>query len=91
MIGSSAATYRLGETVIKVPRIITEESEISQSNAKAAVMEANVYSILGSHERIAKCHYISPTKHMIQLEYYPHGNLRDYVAAHFRSTAQLLK
>lgn len=79
-IGSSSTTYRLSNTVIKVPRI-DSDPEITAQNAKAATTEANVYKILGAHDRIAKCLYISPTTHMIQLEYYPNGTVRDYVAA----------
>ena len=81
MIGSRSSTYRLGQVVIKVPRI-DEEAEITQENAKATTIEANVYRILGTHDRIANRLYISPTKDMIMLEFYGHGNLKDYVAIH---------
>lgn len=81
MIGSCSSTYRLGQVILKVPRI-DEEAEITQGNAKATAIEADVYRMLGTHERIANCLYISPTKDMIMLEYYVHGNLKDYVATH---------
>ena len=80
MIGSSACTYRVGTTIVKVPRI-DSEAEITLANAKATIVEANVYSILGAHDRIAHCLYISPTKNLIMLEFYPNGNLRDYAAS----------
>ncbi|KAF2769159.1 hypothetical protein EJ03DRAFT_374689 [Teratosphaeria nubilosa] len=81
MIGSRSSTYRLGQVVVKVPRIDTE-AEITQGNAKATAIEANVYKILGTHDRIANCLYISPTKDMIMLDFYQYGNLKDYVAYH---------
>ncbi|PPJ53239.1 hypothetical protein CBER1_11889 [Cercospora berteroae] len=81
MVGSCASTYRLGQVVIKVPRI-DEEAEITQGNAKATTIEANVYKILGSHNRIANCLYIGPMKDIIILEFYGYGNLKDYVAIH---------
>ncbi|RMY05458.1 hypothetical protein D0867_10017 [Hortaea werneckii] len=88
MIGSCSSTYQLGQVIIKVPRI-DEEAEITQGNAKATATEANVYRILGTHDRIANCLYVSPTNDMIMLEFYSHGNLRDYIAIH--GPAQLMK
>lgn len=81
MVGSCSSTYRLGQVVIKVPRI-DEEAEITQANVKATTVEANVYRILGAHDRIAHCLYISPLRDMITLEFYNNGNLKDYVATH---------
>ncbi|KAI6874190.1 hypothetical protein KC343_g12329 [Hortaea werneckii] len=88
VIGSCSSTYQLGQVIIKVPRI-DKDAEITQWNAKATATEANVYRILGTHSRIANCIYISPTNDMIMLEFYSHGNLRDYVAIH--GPAQLMK
>nr|POF04438.1 isoform 2 of cbl-interacting serine/threonine-protein kinase 8 [Quercus suber] len=81
MIGSCSCTYRHGQVVIKISRV-DEEADITQGNAKATTIEANVYQILGTHDRIANCLYISPTKDMIMLEFYSHGNLKDYIAIH---------
>lgn len=81
MVGACSSTYRLGEVVIKVPRI-DEDAEITKANAKAMTVEANVYCILGSHPLIANCTYISPTRDMILLEFYSNGNLKQHVAAH---------
>lgn len=81
MVGSCSSTYRLGQVIIKVPRI-DEEAAITQGNAKAMTIEANVYRILGTHDRIANCLYISPMRDMIMLEFYGNGNLKDYVANH---------
>lgn len=88
MIGSCSSTYQLGKVIIKVPRI-DEEAEMTQDNAKAAKTEANVYRILGLHDRIANCLYVSPTNDLILLEFYSHGTLKDYVAIH--GLTQLLK
>lgn len=77
MVGSCSSTYRIGQVVIKVPRI-DEEAEITQGNAKATTIEANVYRILGAHDRIANCLYVSPTNDLIMLEFYSHGNLKDF-------------
>lgn len=81
MVGASSSTYRLGEVVIKVPRI-DQDGEITKANAKAMTVEADVYRILGPHPLIANCKYISPTRDMIVLEFYDKGNVKDYVAAH---------
>ncbi|KAK5109080.1 hypothetical protein LTR62_007536 [Meristemomyces frigidus] len=90
MIGSSSCTYRHNQVIIKVPRI-DDEAEITQANAHATKVEANVYRILGVHERIAKCLYISPTREIIILEFYPLGNLKDYIALHGRNATQVGK
>lgn len=82
MIGSCACTYRLGDGVIKSPRIDVDDPEITRDNVKAMRVEANVYTILGLHDRIARCLYISPMRDMVTLEFYDNGNLKDYVAKH---------
>lgn len=79
MVGMSATTYRLQNKVLKMPRI-DEEADITQENARAMQNEASVYLIVGRHCRIANCLYISPGKDLIVLEYYPHGNLKKYIA-----------
>ncbi|RMZ28155.1 hypothetical protein D0859_07765 [Hortaea werneckii] len=88
VIGSCSSTYQFDQVVIKVPRI-DEEAEITQENARATKTEANVYRILGTHDRIAKCLYISPNNDMIMLEFYSHGNLKDYIGVH--GPTQLMK
>jgi len=45
-------------------------------------VEANVYRILGTHNLIARCHYVSPWRDMILLQFYDNGNLKQYVEAH---------
>lgn len=81
MVGSSSTTFRVSDVVIKIPRI-DEGAEITRGNAKAMTVEANVYKILRTHDRVAKCLFISPMRDMIMLEFYGNGNLKDYVAAH---------
>lgn len=88
VIGSCSSTYELGQVVIKVPRI-DEEAEITQQNAKATQTEANVCRILRVHDRIAKCLYINLINDTIMLEFYSHGNLKDFVAIH--GPTQLMK
>ena len=88
MIGSCSTTHRLGEVVVRVARI-HGDADITRRNAEAMSVEANVYRILGDHERIAVCRYLSPTSGMVALKFYKNGNLKDYVAAHGHS--QLLK
>ncbi|KAI7286929.1 hypothetical protein KC345_g917 [Hortaea werneckii] len=88
VIGSGSSTYQFGQVVIEVPRV-DEEAEITQENARATKTEADIHKILGKHDRIAKCLYISPTSDTIMLECYSHGNLKDYVA--FHGLAQLMK
>jgi len=81
MMGMSAMTYRLHDRVLKIVRIDKDEAEITQANVDAMRNEASVYSILGRHCRIAGCLYVSLTENLILLKYYPHGNLRDYMAS----------
>ena len=61
LIGSSACIYRVGTTIVKVPRT-DSDAEIIMANVKATTVEANVYSILGARGRIVQCLYISPIK-----------------------------
>jgi serine/threonine protein kinase len=44
--------------------------------------------ILGSHWLIAKCLSTSPQKDYIELEYYPNGNLKEYVYRNRASTTE---
>jgi serine/threonine protein kinase len=81
MVGSSSSTYRLAELIIKITRI-DDDAAITQANAKAMAIEANVYSILGNHDRIANFIYISPLRDMILLQFYVNGNLKQYVESH---------
>lgn len=64
-----------------MPRVV-DEALLTQANAEAQQAEGNAYKILGKHDRIVNCLYISPAKELIALEFYPHGNLKDYVAKH---------
>lgn len=50
--------------------------------------EADVYLILGSHHLIAKCLSIGPQKEYIELQYYPNGNLKEYVDRNRASTTE---
>jgi serine/threonine protein kinase len=74
--------------VVRVARI-DDDPEITRGNAEAMTVETNVYRILGDHERIAICLYLSPIGDMVVLKFYDNGNLKDYITAHGHS--QLLK
>ncbi|THW77460.1 kinase-like protein [Aureobasidium pullulans] len=80
MVGMHSTTHRINDCVFKVARI-DDEAEITQENARAMMIEANVYKILGSHERIASCLYISPTKDVLILKFYHNGTLKDHIIA----------
>lgn len=81
-VGISAKTYLKGNIIIKVPRIDDEDDQITEANRKAARNGADIYVLLNKHPSIAVCNYISPSKDYLELEYYPHGTLRDYVNDH---------
>ncbi|KAF1964036.1 hypothetical protein BU23DRAFT_562294 [Bimuria novae-zelandiae CBS 107.79] len=79
MVGMSAKTYRIGKTVRKECHVLVDDMGITKQNKEACKNEADVYLILGSHPLIAKCLSIGPEKEYIELEYYPNGNLKEYV------------
>jgi hypothetical protein len=89
MVGSSSSTYRLAELIIKITRI-DDDAAITQANAKAMAIEANVYSILGNHDRIANFIYISPLRDMILLQFYVNGNLKQYVARQMIEAVEII-
>jgi serine/threonine protein kinase len=80
-MGSCSTTHRLGEVVVRVARI-DDDPEITRGNAEAMAVEANVYRILGAHERIAVSLYLSPISDMVVLRFYDNGNLKDYITTH---------
>lgn len=80
MIGNTSETWRIGNIVRKLHRTVSDE-DITNANIVAARNEANVYLILAEHPLIAKCHAICPAKSYIDLEYYPHGTLRNYISS----------
>lgn len=79
MVGMSAKTYCIGNTVRKECHVLLDDIDITKQNMEACRNEADVYLILGSHRLIAKCLSIGPQKEYIELEYYPTGNLKEYV------------
>ncbi|QSS52371.1 hypothetical protein I7I53_07987 [Histoplasma capsulatum var. duboisii H88] len=89
MVGMSAKTYRIGKTVRKECHVLLDEPEITQQNLTACKTEADVYIILCSHQLIAKCLNIGPEKQYLDLEYYPNGNLKTYVARNRASVTNM--
>ncbi|KAF2183366.1 hypothetical protein K469DRAFT_583425 [Zopfia rhizophila CBS 207.26] len=69
----------VGNIVRKECHVLADDEYITRQNRETCATKANVYLILGSHPFIAHCLSIGPEKDYIKLEYYPHGNLRDYV------------
>jgi serine/threonine protein kinase len=79
MVGMSAKTYRIGNIVRKECHVLIDDIGITKQNMEACKIEAEVYIILDSHPLIAKCLSIGPQKEYIELEYYPNGNLKQYI------------
>lgn len=79
MVGMGAKTYRMGNIVRKECHVLADDEYITQQNREACTTEAEVYYILGSHPLIANCLSIGPEKEYIELEYYPNGNLKEYI------------
>ncbi|KAF2452444.1 kinase-like domain-containing protein [Lineolata rhizophorae] len=88
MVGMSAKTYRIGNTVRKECHILGNDKGITEQNIEACKMEADVYLILGSHPLITKCLSIGLEKEYIELEYYPNGNLKEYIREHWASITE---
>ena len=78
-MGKSAMTYRIQDFVVKAV-YNDDDPNLTRDNCRAMHNEANIYLILGQHPRIAECLYIGPTRDLIVLKHYPHGNLRRHIA-----------
>jgi serine/threonine protein kinase len=76
-VGIFSTVHRLGDVVRKVPS--PSDTGDFPSNCKAIRNEAQIYSLLGSHTRIAECLSANPTDNHIDLHYYPNGTLLDYI------------
>ena len=81
MVGISARTYRVGDIVVKLPRIDDEDS-ITNENFQAMRNEASIYTLLGDHPSLAKCLTVGPAKDYIVLEYYPNGTIKNHIDRH---------
>lgn len=80
-VGECSATHRLGESVVRTVRI-DDDPEITRGNELAMSAETNAYKILGAHDRIATCLYISPIADIVVLPFYKSGDLRQYTLDH---------
>ncbi|KAK5731679.1 hypothetical protein LTR17_011150 [Elasticomyces elasticus] len=78
----TSCTYRIGQYIVKIPRLDLEDGALSEQHLHHAVREANAYRILQSHDRIAKCMHACPIGGLVALEYYRNGNLKAYVDKH---------
>ncbi|KAI5268902.1 kinase-like protein [Aureobasidium subglaciale] len=90
MVGMSAVTYRFHDAVIKFVHT-DDEALLTQSNVDAMRNEANAYRILGQRDRIAQCLDAGSAWSFVILKYYPHGNLKDYIAKNGRPPTKQLK
>lgn len=70
MVGACASTYRLADLVVKITRV-DEYVEITQENVKAMKVEANVYTILGSHCKMPLRH---SNEGYDRLQFHQNGN-----------------
>lgn len=86
MVGMSAKTYRIGNTIRKECHVLLDDTGITEQNLIACKTEADVYLILGNHRLIAKCLHIDHEEKYIELEYYPNGNLKAYLIANRANT-----
>jgi len=76
-----SATHRLGESVVRTVRI-DDDPEVTRDNALAMTAETNAYKILGAHDQIATCLYISPIADILVLPFYQLGDLKQYTLDH---------
>ncbi|KAL1855939.1 hypothetical protein Plec18167_000440 [Paecilomyces lecythidis] len=79
MVGIRSYTYLIQNFVRKKHLIVPDEDGLTQDNIRSCRTEADIYYILGEHPRVAKCLSIGPDKDYVDLEYYPNGNLKQYV------------
>ncbi|OAG43834.1 hypothetical protein AYO21_02061 [Fonsecaea monophora] len=81
MIGMSSETYRIGNKVANICHVLLDDPAITQQNLEAYQTESLVYQILGEHPRIGR----------VELEFYPNGNLKDYLEKNYSSTTEVDK
>ncbi|KAI9749155.1 MAG: hypothetical protein M4579_006985 [Chaenotheca gracillima] len=85
LIGIFARVHLLGGTVVrKVPRSTSEE------DAQPILHEADIYSLLGDHPRIAQCLSIGRIDH-VDVKYYPKGDIVIYLQKNQDSIAPSLR
>jgi len=82
MVGIFAETYRIGNRVKKVYRKYPDDDDATEESIKATHNEASIYILLGNHPRIATHLFIDASKSYIELEYYPWGNLKEFLKKH---------
>ena len=80
-VGECSATHRVGDTTVRSVRI-DADPDVTHDNALAMTAETNAYKILGAHNRIATCLYISPIADILVMRFEHNGNLKDYAQAH---------
>lgn len=88
MVGMSAKTYRIRDTVRKECHALPDDVGITEQNMEACRNEADVYLILGEHPLIATCLSVGPHTEYIDLEYYQNGNLKQYVNSNHASITE---
>lgn len=77
-VGIFSVVHHVSDTFVrKLPR--TDDSFSIPMNLQAMSNEATIYALLGENPRIVRCLSISKTLDYVDLEYYPHGNLMNYV------------
>jgi serine/threonine protein kinase len=79
MVGMSSKTYRIGNRVRKECHVLPDDPDVTEQNLDACNTEAEVYLILGTHPLIAQYLSVGLPKDHIEVEFYPHGNLKDYI------------
>ncbi|OAL32765.1 hypothetical protein AYO20_07721 [Fonsecaea nubica] len=89
MIGTSSEAYRIGNKVAKICHVLPDDPAITQQNLEACQTEALVYQILGEHPRIVRCLSWCPSQGRVELEFYPNGNLKDYLEKNYSSTTEV--
>lgn len=58
------------------------DSQTEAACREELAVEARIYQRLGAHPRLVAVKDWDPIKHVLTLEYMPHGNLRKYVMEH---------
>ncbi len=85
-VGIFSKVYLVDDLFI---RKVPGDTEID--NVQAIRNEANIYALLGNNECIANCSSVNQSLDYVDLEYYPHGDLKTYFERNKRTITSVCR
>jgi serine/threonine protein kinase len=77
-VGIFSVVHHVSDTLVrKLPR--TDDAFTLAGNLQAISNEATIYALLGENPLIVRCLSIGETLDHVDLEFYPHGTLMNYI------------